>query len=132
MSEHAPLKIYEKDQAAFEKMRSLPIDALLRQSIDVLPFAARVVGYCKRKGIHTIGQLATQKKADLMNARNMGRKTVKHLEAYLGFLGLGLDGKLAATVPPPAPPAYTRGAQAMKLNIMAQLTVLTYGAEHTA
>lgn len=124
MSEQAPVRIYEKDQAAFDKLKAMPIDLLLRQNIDALPFAVRVMSYCEKRHVRTIGQLAKLKRADLLKARNMGRKTVQHIEAYLGFLGLGLDGKLAVAVPAPTPPAYTRGAQAMKLSIMAQLTVL--------
>ena len=124
MSEQAPVRIYEKDQAAFDKLKAMPIDLLLRQSIDTLPLAVRAVSYCQKKHVRTIGQLAKLRKADLLKARNMGRKTVQHIEAYLGFLGLGLDGKLAATVPAPMPPAFTRGAQAMKLDIMAQLAAM--------
>ena len=59
----------------------------------------------------------------MLKARNMGRRTVQHVEAYLGHLGLSLDGKLAVNVPSPLPPAYARGAQAMKAQVMALLAV---------
>ena len=121
MSEQAPTRIYEKDRATFERLRSLPIDQLLKQPVDALPLAVRAMSYCTKKNIATIGQLAKARKADMLKARNMGRRTVLHIEAYLGHLGLGLDGKLAAEVPAPIKPAYARGAHDMKLNIMAQL-----------
>ena len=132
MSEQAPVRIYEKDRAAFERLRSLPMDQLLKQSVISLPFAARVIHYCDKHNITSIGQLAKLKKADLLKARNMGRKTVQHLEAYLGVLGLGLDGKLSAEVPAPIPPAYARGAKAMKLAILAQLAALDVAHEVVA
>lgn len=124
MSEQAPTVIYEKDRATFERLRSLPIDQLLKQPVNALPLAVRALAYCAKKNISTIGQLAKARRADMMKARNMGRRTVAHIEAYLGHLGLGLNGKLADTVPAPIPPAFARGAQAMKLNIMAQLALL--------
>ncbi len=124
MSEQAPLKIYEKDQAIFERLRAMPMDVLLRQEVDELPLAYRVLVYCRKHNIHTIGQLAKLKRSELLQARNLGRKTVKHVQVYLGALGLALDGKLAAEVPPPAPRPYARGAHAMKLSIMAELAVL--------
>lgn len=122
MSEQTPTRIYEKDKATFERLRGLPIDQLLKQPVDSLPLAVRAMGYCNKHNITTLGQLAQAKKADLLKARNMGRHTVQHIEAYLGYLGLGLDGKLAVEVPAPMPPAFKRGAQAMRMAILAHLT----------
>lgn len=124
MSEQAPLRIYEKDRATFERLRALPMEQLLKQPVATLPLAVRAASYCEKKNLATIGQLALAKRADMLKARNMGRKTVQHIEMYLRELGLGLDGKIAASVPAPIPPAYARGAQAMRLAIMTQLVAL--------
>lgn len=132
MAEQAPVRIYEKDRAAFERLRSLPMDQLLKQPVESLPFAVRVMRYCEKHNISLIGQMAKLKKADLLKARNLGRKTVAHMEAYLGALGLGLDGKLAADIPAPFPSAYAQGAKAMKLHILAQLTVMNVAHEVVA
>ncbi len=132
MAEQAPVRIYEKDRAAFERLRSLPMDQLLKQPVESLPFAVRVMRYCEKHNITLIGQMAKLKKANLLKARNLGRKTVAHMEAYLGALGLGLDGKLAADIPAPFPSAYAQGAKAMKLHILAQLTVMNVAHEVVA
>ena len=124
MSEQAPTKIFEKDRPTFERLRALPIEKLLKEPVVLLPLAARAVNYCQKHNITTIGQLAQSKQSELLKAKNLGRKTVAHIIAYLGELGLGLDGRLSATVPPALPPAFTRGAKAMRLAVLAQLTVL--------
>lgn len=124
MSEQAPVRIYEKDKETFDVLRAMPMAALLAEPVIVLPLAVRAVRYCEKHNITTIGQLAQAEKAVLLKARNMGRKTVQHIEAYLNYLGLGLDGRIAAEVPANLPPAYQRGAQAMRLAIMNQLTAL--------
>ena len=124
MSEQAPLRIYEKDRATFDRLRALPMEQLLKQPVDTLPLAVRALSYCTKKNLTTIGQLALAKRSEMLKARNMGRKTVQHIEMYLKELGLGLDGKIAATVPAPLPPPYQRGAQAMRLAVMAHLMAL--------
>ena len=124
MSEQAPTKIYEKDKARFEKLRALPMTALLKQPVSELPLAKRAVAYCEKHNVQTIGQLSKLERRALLKARNMGRKTVCHIEAYLQFLGLGLDGKIAADVPANLPPAFQRGAKAMHLAVLAQLATL--------
>lgn len=124
MSEQAPTRIYEKDLPKFERLRALTMEQLLKEPISSLPLAVRALGYCQKNNIATIGQLAVCKRAELLKARNLGRKTVSHIIAYLGELGLGLDGRLSASVPPALPPAFHRGAKAMKLSIMAQLAAL--------
>lgn len=124
MSEQTPTRIYEKDRPTFERLRALPMDQLLKQPVSLLPLAVRALSYCRKKHLVTIGQLAQAKKADMLKAQNMGRRTVQHIEAYLGHLGLALDGKLAAAVPAPLPPAYKRGAQAMRLLMLAQAVAL--------
>ena len=129
MSEQSPTRIYEKDRAAFERLRSLPIEQLLKEPIASLPLSVRAAAYCARKNLTTIGHLAQAKRSEMLKARNMGHRTVEHIKAYLSHLGLGLDGKLAATLPAPMPPAYARGAQAMKANIIAQLAVLNASHE---
>lgn len=122
MSEQAPTKIYEKDKALFEKLRALPMTELLKEPVNVLPLAKRALAYCEKHNVATIGQLAKLERRVLLKARNVGRKTVLHIEAYLQFLGLGLDGKIAADVPANLPPAFRRGARAMQLAVIAELT----------
>ena len=124
MSEQAPVRIYEKDQETFARLRALPMEQLLRQPVAALPLAVRALAYCEKKNLATIGQLARAKRAEMLKTKNVGRKTVHHVEAYLGFLGLGLDGKIVADVPAPVPPAFQRGAHAMRIAIMAQLAAL--------
>lgn len=97
------------------------MDQLLSQPLALLPLAVRAQAYCAKLNIETIGQLAQAKRADMLKSRNMGRRTVHHIEAYLGYLGLGLDGKLAASVPAPSIPAFQRGAHAMRLAILTQM-----------
>ena len=124
MSEQSPTRIYEKDRPIFERLRSLPMERLLKEPVSLLPLAVRAAAYCEKHNILTIGQLTQCKRAELLKARNLGRKTVAHIIAYLGELGLGLDGKLSATVPPALPPAYQRGAKAMKLAVLTHLATL--------
>lgn len=121
VSEQTPTRIYEKDRATFERLRALPMDQLLKQPLSALPLAVRAAAYCAKRNIATIGQLAQSKKSEMLKARNMGRRTVQHIEAYLGHLGLGLDGKLAASVPAPMPSSFRRGATAMRVSIIAHL-----------
>jgi len=123
VSEQAPIRIYEKDKPAFERLRALPIEQLLKESVESLPLAVRAAAYCRKHSITTIGQMAQLQRKMLLKAKNMGRKTVAHMEAYLGFLGLGLDGKVAPMAPPMAP-AYERGAQAMRVAVLAHLAAL--------
>lgn len=124
VSEQTPTRIYEKDRPVFERLRKLPMHDLLQQPITLLPLAARASGYCEKHNIATIGQLVACKKADLLKAKNMGRKTVAHVVAYLNELGLGLDGRLSATVPPALPPPFVRGAKAMRLAVLAELAAM--------
>lgn len=124
MSKHAPTRIYEKDRAVFERLAKLSMQDLLQQPISLLPLAARAQSYCEKHNIATIGQMAACKKADLLKAKNMGRKTVAHVQAYLNELGLGLDGRLSATVPPALPPPFLRGAKAMRLAVLAELAAM--------
>lgn len=123
MSEQSPVRIYEKDKPAFERLRALPIEQLLKEPVESMPLAARAMTYCRKHNISTIGQVAQLQRKVLMKAKNVGRKTVAHLEAYLGFVGLGLDGKVAPMAPPMAP-AYERGAQAMRVAVLAHLAAL--------
>lgn len=123
MSEQAPTRIYEKDKPAFERLRALPIEQLLREPVESLPLAARALSYCHKQNVTTIGQLAQLQRRVLLKAKNVGRKTVAHLEAFLGFVGLGLDGKVAPMAPPMAP-AYERGAQAMRVTILSHLAAV--------
>jgi hypothetical protein len=124
MSEQAPHKTYEKDKAIFERLRALPMDVLLQQAVEEVPFAVRVLAYCRKHDVQTIGQLAKLKRTELLQARNLGRKTVKHIQAYLNVLGLALNGRLAVDVPLPAAKPYARGAHAMKLRIIDELMAL--------
>jgi len=124
VSEQAPIKIYEKDRPIFERLKKLPMQDLLKEPVAVLPLAVRAMNYCQKHNIQAIGQLSACKRAELLKARNLGRKTVAHIVAYLGELGLGLDGKLSAAVPSAPIPAYTRGAKAMKLAVLAHLATL--------
>jgi DNA-directed RNA polymerase alpha subunit len=121
MNEQAPTRIYEKDKPTFERLRAMTMTQLLEQPVTVLPLAVRALAYCEKRNLFTIGQLAMAKKSEMMKAANMGRKTVAHVSAYLSEIGLGLDGKLSASVPAPIPPAWVRGAKAMRLAIMAEL-----------
>lgn len=123
MSEQSPTRIYEKDKPAFERLRALTIEQLLREPVESLPLAVRALSYCRKHNVVTIGQLAQLQRRVLLKAKNVGRKTVAHLEAYLGFVGLGLDGKVAPMAPPMAP-AYERGAQAMRVAVLAHLAAL--------
>lgn len=123
MSEQSPTRIYEKDKPAFERLRALPIEQLLREPVESMPLAVRAVSYCRKHNITTIGQMAQLKRSVLLKAKNVGRKTVAHMEAYLGFVGLGLDGKIAPAAPPMAP-AYERGAHAMRMAMLAHLAAL--------
>ncbi len=124
MSEQAPTIVYEKDRPRFEKLRALPMTDLLKQPVTELPLAVRAMSYCQKHNIQTIGQLSKLERKALLKARNMGRKTVLHIEAYLQYIGLGLDGRIAAEVPAALPPAYRRGAKAMQLAVLAQLAAL--------
>lgn len=124
MSEQAPTRVFEKDRMVFDRLRAMPIEKLLKEPVSLLPLAVRAAAYCQKRNIVTIGQLAQCKRSDLLKAKNLGRKTVAHIVAYLGELGLGLDGRLSATVPPALPPAFSRGAKAMKLTVMAQLAAM--------
>lgn len=124
MSEQTPTKIFEKDKAAFERLQALPMPELLKQSVEELPLAVRAAAYCQKHNVSTIGQLAQLERRVLLKSRNMGRKTVAHIEAYLKFVGLGLDGKIASEVPAAIPPAFARGAKAMQLAVLAQLAAL--------
>lgn len=124
MSEQAPVRIYEKDKETFDVLRAMPISALLAEPVTVLPLAVRALRYCEKHNVQTIGQLTLLQRSVLLKARNMGRKTVLHIEAYLNHLGLGLDGRIVADVPANLPPPYQRGAQAMRLAILTQLTAL--------
>lgn len=120
VSEQSPTRIYEKDKPAFERLRALTIEQLLREPVESLPLAVRAQSYCRKHRVGTIGQLAQLQRRVLLRAKNMGRKTVAHIEAYLGFVGLCLDGKVAPMAPPLAP-AYVRGAQAMRVAVLAHL-----------
>lgn len=123
MSEQAPTIIYKKDQPLFEKLRAMPMPQLLEQPVASLPLATRALSYCKQHGLVTLGQLSAVKREDMLNAKNMGAKTVQHVEAYLHELGLGLDGWRAASAAAPMPSAWSRGAKAMRFAIMAELSV---------
>lgn len=124
MSEQAPTKVYEKDKVRFERLRALPMTELLKQPVTDLPLAKRALSYCEKKNVATVGQLSKLERKVLLKARNMGRKTVAHIEAYLQQIGLGLDGRIAAEVPAAMPPAFARGAKAMHLAVLAQLSAL--------
>lgn len=123
MSVHAPTKIYAKDKKAFERLRAMPFNQLLGEPVLVLPLSVRAQRYCMNNNIETIGQLAKAKKKDMLKAKNMGERTIRHIDAYLHEIGLGLDGRVAATMPPAAPVGWLQGARAMRFAIMAELSM---------
>ena len=122
MNEQAPTRIYQKDRRLFAKLQTMPIDKLLVQPVGALPFAVRALNYCAKNNIKTIGQLSILKTEDLLKADNMGRKTVAHVESYLGEIGLGLDGKRSDRIPNVLSADYLNGARAMRFAIMGELS----------
>ena len=129
MSEQAPTQIYEKDRPIFERLKAISEEQLLQEPVTALPFAVRAVNYFQRNNIETIGQIALCKKADLLKARNLGRKTVAHIAAYLKELGLTLSGDSISSMTPAATQAFNSGAQAMRLSVLAKLADLGVSSE---
>lgn len=121
MSEQAPIQIYERDRELFDRLNQLPIDERIATSVEAIPLAARAVSYCQKNGISTIAQLAACKRRDLLKSRNLGRKTVAHISAYLNELGLGLDARFSATGHPVPIPPYEQGAEMMRSKILSRL-----------
>lgn len=122
MSSQSPTHIFAKDIPTFVRLRALPVEQLLKEPVESLPLSTRAKGYCQKNGITTIGRLSQCKRSELMSAKNMGRATVYHIVAYLKELGLGLDGKLSAALPSALPPAFLRGARAMKIAVVQHLS----------
>ncbi|EKK20774.1 DNA-directed RNA polymerase alpha subunit [Fructilactobacillus florum 8D] len=70
----------EKEESHKEKM--------LEMSIEELDLSVRSYNCLKRAGINTVQELTDKSMADMMNVRNLGRKSLEEIEQKLDALGL--------------------------------------------
>jgi Bacterial RNA polymerase, alpha chain C terminal domain len=73
-------------------LSDVPVGFLLELSN--FPLSVRARGCLEQLGFERVGDLATSNELDLLDAKNLGRKTVRELQAALSSLGLtlGMDG----------------------------------------
>ena len=122
MSEHAPVRIYEHQRILFDRINALPLETRLQQPVEVLPFCIRALAFCVKNNIITLGQLSAQRKRELKKIRNLGNKTIEHMEAYLNAVELGFDGRRKGQ--PVKEDGFVEGAKAMRKLILDRLVVL--------
>lgn len=122
MSEQAPIRIYEHQRILFDRVRAMPLHERLTQPVEVLPFAVRALAYCIKKNIKTLGELSAQRRRELDKVRNLGKKTIEHIEAYLNAVELGLDNRRRNQ--PEVSEDWYKGAEAMRKLILARLVRL--------
>jgi len=73
-------------QVRAKDTRGYPYDV----SIDDLPLSVRPYNCLLTVNVHTVGNLITKKRSDLLRARNFGRKSLHEIEEILRGLGLAL------------------------------------------
>ena len=70
----------EKEETHKEKM--------LEMSIEELDLSVRSYNCLKRAGINTVQELTDKSMADMMEVRNLGRKSLEEIENKIDALGL--------------------------------------------
>ncbi|MFB6803156.1 DNA-directed RNA polymerase subunit alpha C-terminal domain-containing protein, partial [Peribacillus butanolivorans] len=65
-------------------------EKVLEMTIEELDLSVRSYNCLKRAGINTVQELAHKTEEDMMNVRNLGRKSLEAVKAKLEELGLGL------------------------------------------
>ncbi len=58
---------------------------------ELFSFSTRARNCFERTGIRTVGELVERSDADLLQVKNLGRKTVREIHGFLSELGLGPD-----------------------------------------
>ncbi|HGQ8513688.1 TPA: DNA-directed RNA polymerase subunit alpha [Streptococcus pneumoniae] len=68
-------------------------DRILDRTIEELDLSVRSYNCLKRAGINTVHDLTEKSEAEMMNVRNLGRKSLEEVKLKLIDLGLGLKDK---------------------------------------
>lgn len=70
--------------------------SLLKQNIQDLPLSTRTKNVLLANGLRTLGDVVSQSEADLLKARNMGRKSTDEITTYITNLGFsfGMDAEV--------------------------------------
>src|SRR4029077_10002545 len=84
------------------------INEVLNRSVEELELSVRSYNCLKNANIQTIGELVQKTEAEMLRAKNFGRKSLNEIKEILSNMGLSLGmkvdqhGRLVAP-PPPAP-----------------------------
>ena len=66
------------------------VRTLEKMPIEELELSVRSFNCLKRANINTVGDLINKSENDMMNVRNLGRKSLEEIKVKLDELGLGL------------------------------------------
>ena len=88
--------IIQRKETSEEKKR---IAALLRQNISELDFSVRTQNCLKGANITTVGSLVQFQESDLLQVRNMGKKSLSEIDEKIKSMGLSLGMNVESYLP---------------------------------
>lgn len=95
LTEHFALFVQMKDDVKNVEIMVEKEDSednkIMSMTIEELDLSVRSYNCLKRAAIHTIEELVSKSKSDMMKVRNLGRKSLEEVEAKLKELGLSLQ-----------------------------------------
>ena len=122
MAESSPLRTFPSQRPMFERLLAMPLEQRLLQPVEMIPFCHRVYAFCYKNKVKTLGELVGFQKSQLRGDRNIGIKTLEHIEIYLAAAGLSLNG-CEDQQPEELPDMWLKGATAMRRLILSHLQI---------
>lgn len=89
-------KIYERDRALFEAVKSLPELDRRDLTVSAIPFNSRASAAFRALGITTLGQVQDCRRHDLASQKGMGFLSCEQVYFYMAELGLPMRDLLPA------------------------------------
>ena len=83
-------KIYERDRALFESLKTLSEDDRKALAVAVVPFNLRAARAIRRLRINTLGQLQQLTRLELISQPGLGLLSYQQVAFYMAELGLPL------------------------------------------
>jgi DNA-directed RNA polymerase subunit alpha len=74
---------------AMEETEESALEPVLAKSVDELNLSVRTANCLKNAGVHTVGELVQKSRKEMLETKNLGKKSLEELESTLEELELG-------------------------------------------
>ena len=72
-----------------EDAEEAALEPVLSKGVDELSLSVRTANCLKNAGVHTVGELVQKTRKEMLETKNLGKKSLEELESTLIDLGLG-------------------------------------------